>query len=72
MGSTLMPIRLRGILPLLLLYSCCIAEQAAPAADLIIRNAKIWTVDSSKPTAEAVAVLGERIVSVGSNRDIEE
>ncbi|HXW57013.1 MAG TPA: amidohydrolase family protein [Candidatus Cybelea sp.] len=44
---------------------------AKPAADLIIRNAKIWTVDRSMPTAQAVAVLGDRIVAVGSNRDVE-
>ena len=45
--------------------------QAQPAADLIVRNAKIWTVDESHPSAQAVAVLGERIVAVGSNEEIE-
>src|SRR5258708_20772556 len=45
--------------------------QSKPAADLIIRDAKIWTVDSSHPEAEAVAVLGDRIVAVGSNQEIE-
>ncbi|MGH9545291.1 MAG: amidohydrolase [Terriglobales bacterium] len=45
--------------------------QSRPAADLIIRNAKIWTVDKSHPTAEAVAVLGDRIVAVGSNDEVE-
>ena len=45
--------------------------QSRPAADLIIRNAKIWTVDKSHPTAQAVAVLGDRIVAVGSNDDVE-
>jgi predicted amidohydrolase YtcJ len=45
--------------------------QSQPAADLIIRNAKIWTVDKSHPTAQAVAVLGDRIVAVGSNDEIE-
>jgi predicted amidohydrolase YtcJ len=39
---------------------------AAPAADLIIRNARIWTVDPGHPEAQAVAVLGDRIVAVGS------
>ena len=38
--------------------------QNQPAADLIIRNARVWTVDPSRPEAEAVAVLGERIVAV--------
>jgi predicted amidohydrolase YtcJ len=45
--------------------------QAKPAADLIITNAKIWTVDASRPTAQAVAVLGERIVAVGSRQDVD-
>ena len=47
------------------------AAQSKPAADLIIRNAKIWTVDKDHPTAQAVAVLGDRIVAVGSNDDVE-
>lgn len=45
--------------------------QAQPAADLIILNAKVWTVDKTHPTAQAVAVLGDRIVAVGSNGDVE-
>src|SRR5690242_8973867 len=48
-----------------------VGSQFQPAADLIIRNAKIWTVDKTLPTAEAVAVLGERIAAVGSNDEIE-
>ena len=49
----------------------CLRAQSRPAADLIIRNAKIWTVDKSHPTAQAVAVLGDRIVAVGSNHEVE-
>ncbi|MFZ1141478.1 MAG: amidohydrolase [Candidatus Sulfotelmatobacter sp.] len=45
--------------------------QSRPAADLIITNAKIWTVDKSLPTAQAVAVLGDRIVAVGSNTEVD-
>jgi len=45
--------------------------QADPAADLIITNAKVWTVDKSRPTAEAVVVIGDRIVAVGSTTEIE-
>jgi hypothetical protein len=40
-----------------------LAAQSQPAADLIIRNAKIWTVDKNHPAAQAVAVLGDRIRS---------
>ena len=59
------------------LLTVCILSMTAystaesPAADLIVTNAKIWTVDKSLPTAQAVAVIGERIVAVGSNADIE-
>jgi len=45
--------------------------QSSPAADVIITNAKVWTSDKSHPTAQAVAVLGDRIVEVGSNSQIE-
>jgi predicted amidohydrolase YtcJ len=45
--------------------------QSQSAAELIIRNAKIWTVDKNHPTAQAVAVLGDRIVAVGSNDEVE-
>lgn len=47
------------------------AQSSKPAADLIITHAKIWTVDTSIPTAQAVAVLGDRIVAVGSSTDVD-
>jgi predicted amidohydrolase YtcJ len=53
------------------LAGCCATSLAAPpAADLIVTDAKIWTVDAARPTAEAVAVLGDRIVAVGSESEI--
>jgi predicted amidohydrolase YtcJ len=39
-----------------------------PSADVIITNAKIFTSDESNPFAEAVAVKGNRILYVGSNK----
>ena len=45
--------------------------QSKPTAELIIRNAKIWTVDPEHSEAEAVAVIGERIAAIGSNQEIE-
>jgi predicted amidohydrolase YtcJ len=45
--------------------------QSKPSADLIITNAKIWTVDKSRPTAEALAVLGDHIVAVGSAAEVD-
>ncbi len=53
-----------------LLLSHRTQAQSKPAADLIITNAKIWTVDASQPLAQAVAVLKDRIVAVGSNAEV--
>jgi predicted amidohydrolase YtcJ len=53
------------------LLAASVPAQSKPAADLIITNAKIWTVDKSFPTAQAVAVLGDRIVAVSSNADVD-
>src|SRR5438094_6887754 len=38
--------------------------------DLLIRNAKVWTVDERRPTAEAVGVRDGRIVAVGDDREV--
>ncbi len=64
------------LLSLLVLVFCIVLPgqnraQSSPAADLIITNAKIWTVDKSLPVAQAVTVIGDRIVAVGSNTDVE-
>ena len=40
------------------------------AADLVIVNAKAWTVDPALPRAEAVAIIGDRIAAVGSDSEI--
>jgi len=44
------------------------SAQTAPA-DLILHNARIYTVNAAAPTAEAVAVRGDRIVKVGGNAE---
>ncbi len=44
--------------------------QARPAADRIVTNAKIFTGDPAHPEAEAVAVLGDRIVAVGPGDEV--
>lgn len=57
-----------------LFLNCVLASnmlaQSKPAADLIVNNAKVWTVDKARPMAQAVAVLGDRIIAVGSNADV--
>jgi predicted amidohydrolase YtcJ len=40
-------------------------------ATLILRNAKIWTGDERQPTAQAVAVIGDAIARVGTDREID-
>jgi predicted amidohydrolase YtcJ len=42
-----------------------------PAADLVIRHARVYTVDSAQPWAEAVAIRGERVVYVGADSGAE-
>jgi predicted amidohydrolase YtcJ/beta-lactamase class A len=39
-------------------------------ADLILTNGRIWTGDSGRPWAEALAARGERLIAVGTNDDI--
>ncbi len=46
------------------------AEDGSLVADLIIVNAKIHTMDASRPVAEAVAVYGNRVAAVGSDAEI--
>jgi predicted amidohydrolase YtcJ len=39
-------------------------------ADLVLTDGRIWTGDDRRPWAEAVAVLGEKIVAVGTTKDV--
>jgi hypothetical protein len=45
--------------------------ETKPTADLIVTNAKVWTGDPALPAAEAVAIIGDRIVAVSSSREID-
>ena len=60
-----------ALIVLLLAFSLHTAAQTKPAADLIITNAKIWTVDKARPQAESLAVLRDRIVAVGSATEVD-
>ncbi len=40
-------------------------------ADLVIRNAKVHTVDRAHPVAEALAIVGDLIAAVGSDQEID-
>jgi predicted amidohydrolase YtcJ len=52
----------------LVLAGC--AASVEDAADLVLLNGRIVTVDETRPEAQAVAVVGDRIRAVGSNRGI--
>jgi predicted amidohydrolase YtcJ len=69
-GSAVTKSVLCSALFFILLSPVFVPAQSSPAADLIITNASVWTVDPSHPTAEAVAVLGDRITAVGSNQEV--
>jgi predicted amidohydrolase YtcJ len=60
------------ILPLLSILPAPLAGQGTSAppvrADLIITGARIYTVDENRPMAEAMAIRGDRILFVGSER----
>ena len=46
------------------------ADRPAVVADLIIINAKVHTLDPNQPSAEAIAVLANRVVAIGSTKEI--
>ncbi len=43
---------------------------AAHAADYVIHNARVTTLDPARPQAQALAISGERIEAVGANEDV--
>jgi hypothetical protein len=57
------------ILCLALAAAAFALAQAPPTADLILHNARVYTMDASRPTAEAIAIRGDRIARVGPNTD---
>jgi len=60
-------------LPLLastfLLLAACQRAETPAAADLVLTNGYVYTVDAARSVAEAVAVRGNEIVFVGTNED---
>jgi len=58
---------------LLVMHTDGSSVTAAPrgcVADLIVVNARVHTVDAATPSAQAVAVCGDRISRVGSNEEV--
>ena len=61
-----------AIIFLVFLARACSKPYEGPPADFVIKNAKVITIDRDNPRAEAVAVIGEFIVAVTSNKKIEQ
>ena len=47
----------------------CERRAASAPADIVVRHARVYTVDEAQPWAEAVAIRGDRIQWVGADRD---
>lgn len=47
------------------------AQSPADAADLVVLNARVYTVDTAHPDAQAIAVGGDRLLAVGTNAEIQ-
>jgi hypothetical protein len=60
-----------AFLALLALDLLVTAQTKPSAADTIITNARVYTVNAKQAWAEAVALSGEKIVAVGRNKDVE-
>ena len=52
-----------------MLAACALHAQATQPADLIVTGGRIYTVDDTRPIAEAFTVKGGKFVFVGSTRD---
>jgi predicted amidohydrolase YtcJ len=72
---------MKFLLPPLLVVGAALLLPSAPAeetppkagplaADLVLRNGKIWTVNKKQPRAEALAVWRDRILAVGSDAQV--
>jgi len=55
---------------LLAIISAVFLKAQQPAPDLVLLNGKVITVDERFSIAQALAVSGDRVVSVGSNSDV--
>lgn len=58
---------------ILLIFICFISTScdSKEGADLVLLNGKITTMDKNLPEAEAIAIEGDTILAVGTNKEIE-
>jgi len=64
-----------GLVALIVVFSLVLScrsgrEPGSPAAELILKNAAVYTLNEAQPWAEAVAVAGGKIVFVGPNSGV--
>lgn len=67
-----MPCMKRALFPaaIILLLVAISCNNSTQTSDMIITNARIWTGNADQPFAEAMAVSGDTIVAIGSNREV--
>lgn len=68
-GITRTPLAAR-LAALIVLAGCAAETSTEEAADLVLRNGRVVTVDSTMPEAQAVAIREYQIVAVGSDDEI--
>src|SRR5205814_6170225 len=51
--------------------ACSFAQARKQAADVIITNARVYTVNVKQPWAEAIAIRQHRVAAVGSREKID-
>jgi predicted amidohydrolase YtcJ len=59
---------------ILLIVFCGIilaAAQSSPPADVVVINARVYTVNANQPWADAIAIRGDKIVAVGDQASID-
>ncbi len=55
------------LFPLISLWAVFVNAQSA---NVVLRNAKVYTVDKNNPSAEAIAIKDDKILFVGSEKDV--
>ncbi|MCJ7811839.1 amidohydrolase, partial [bacterium] len=66
--------RYRGFLSvvcLFLIVFCTVCHQEDPQADLVLKNGLFFTVNKDQPRAQAIAILGDRILAVGNDAEMD-
>lgn len=68
-------VSVRNLITGLLLACLCLVgcqKQGGTMVDIVFLNGHIWTADESSPEVEALAVVQNKIVAIGSNSEIKE